>query len=809
MTRRLFDVRSVALARIPLLPVPAGEPEPGTGPLLREAVFLASRQAWTDAEGSAAEGSRASATLRSYELRARWRPVPNGAFAAATPARVGSEKTVLRLGGDGHCARTVPSGTWLSCVAGQLAEDPHVLACVQLTTADLAVRRGRRFEIERPAAPDEAGPRRTSVNATAATELILLMCAGGSDATSLVALAREKWPDVPEATIRAAITGLVQHGLLLTDLLPADLWNDPLGHLLGCLPPRHPRREDLERLRSLLTEADRHRPGDPSRLAALLAARQKADQICGQQRPLSVNIVADTCLELPQSVADAAADAATMLWRIGDREDPLDGYHRRFVERYGRRRLVPFTELCDPGLGLGLDPREEEGSRRPSREQALARLIARAATTGAVAVTLDDGDVTALAHDRGLPPPRTAEIWVRILAGTQADRDEGRFFLAVSGGSQDAGSTAGRFADLRRFLPGDSDEEGALVTELVVNARTPQAAALAPPVSREGQRERADPAITQALAARAASWLSRQARCITDDLDRRRRDGDPYMRRAVYDTISGLAGIGRVLLAAVTDDQPAAEPGLIRALETLTRMIMTQHGCRPGWWLPAELHPPAVKADPSGSAATGMAHGIAGPLAFLSVACARGWAVPGQYDAIRHVSQWLLGCRADGAWQWPTSVTGSELDTSAARLTGRQDAWCYGAPGISAALGLAAQALGDVTLAEASEAAMNALAARAARTWDADGPTLCHGHAGVLQCAANRHPHVASAAADAITAAFDAGRPFAVPHTGNGAIEDHPGFLIGAAGTALALAELGRLPARSVPDRWDCVLLLS
>ncbi|MEO3862080.1 lantibiotic dehydratase [Acrocarpospora sp. B8E8] len=487
MTGRLFDVAPVALARIPLLPVPAGQPEPGTGLLLREAVFLASRQAGTSLEESAGGSSRASATLRGYELRARWRPVPNGAFAAAALARIGGKKTMLRLG-SGHNARSVPSGAWLASVTGQLAEDPRVLDLAKLTTADLAVRRGFRFEIERPAAPDEAGPQRTSVNATAATELILLSCAGGSDAISLVALAREKWPAASEVMVRAAIVGLVRQGLLLTDLLPADLWDDPVGHLLGRLPPRHPWREGLERLRSLLAEADRYRPGDPFRLAALRAARQTADQICAQQRPLSVNIVADACLELPKSVADAAADAATVLWRIGDRDDPLDGYHRRFVERYGRRRLVSFTELCDPCLGIGPELREEECRRRPAREQALARLIARATTTRAVAVTLDDDDITALTDDLGRPPPRTAEIWARVLAATQTDREEGRFFLAVSGGSQDAGSTAGRFADLRPFLPADPDEEGALVAELVVNARTPQAAALAPPAGLAPRR---------------------------------------------------------------------------------------------------------------------------------------------------------------------------------------------------------------------------------------------------------------------------------------------------------------------------------
>jgi thiopeptide-type bacteriocin biosynthesis protein len=481
MNSRLFDVRPAALARIPLLPVPAGQPGTGNG-LLREAVFLASRQVGTGAEGPPANGARASATLRGYELRARWRPVPNGAFAAAAPAWIGGRKATLQLG-EGHRAETVPSGAWLASLARRLAEDPGVLDHVALTTCDLAVRRGRRFEIERPALPGEDGPQRASVNATAATELILRACAEGSDARAVVSLVRKRWPSAPETTIRAAIADLVQQGMLLTDLLPGDLWDDPLGHLLGRLPIGHPDGEPLKHLRSLLAEADRCRPGDPARLPALRAARQQADQICAQQRPLSVNVTADACLVLPQSVADAAADAATLLWRIGDREDPLAPYHRRFIERYGRWRPVPFTELCDPvlGLGTGPEPSDEDGPLRPGREQALARLIAGAAATGSLAVALDDADIAALTRDPGPPPPRTAEIWVRVLARTQADRDAGRFFLAVSGGSQDAGSTATRLAALRSFLPGDPGEDGALAAELVVQARTPQAAALAPP----------------------------------------------------------------------------------------------------------------------------------------------------------------------------------------------------------------------------------------------------------------------------------------------------------------------------------------
>jgi lantibiotic biosynthesis protein len=87
----------------------------------------------------------------------------------------------------------------------------------------------------------------------------------------------------------------------------------------------------------------------------------------------------------------------------------------------------------------------------PARTAALANLLARGTAHGGTEVVLDEQTITALAHD-GLagPPPRTAEIFVRILAATQRDLAAGKLHLAVCpGNSQDAGSTAGRFAGLR------------------------------------------------------------------------------------------------------------------------------------------------------------------------------------------------------------------------------------------------------------------------------------------------------------------------------------------------------------------------
>ena len=122
---------------------------------------------------------------------------------------------------------------------------------------------------------------------------------------------------------------------------------------------------------------------------------------------------------------------------------------------------------------------------------------------------------------------------------------------------------------------------------------------------------------------------------------------------------------------------------------------------------------------------------------------------------------------------------------------------------------MAGHALGDPVLTHAGETAIASLADRPVRHWDVTGPTLCHGHAGVLQCAAASQNVTAERAAAAVHAAFSADHPFGFQHLDKGATRDEPGLLTGAAGTALALADHGGLLGNDAPVRWDAVLLLS
>lgn len=267
----------------------------------------------------------------------------------------------------------------------------------------------------------------------------------------------------------------------------------------------------------------------------------------------------------------------------------------------------------------------------------------------------------------------------------------------------------------------------------------------------------------------------------------------------VYDAIKGLTGIGRVLLAAYTRGRCGdAEPGLRAALDALIHMILTPLGTRPGWWLPPCLHPPTVKVPVTGAATTGLAHGIAGPLALLSAAHQAGYTVPGQTDAIRVAGEWLVNWQTPSR-TWPPRVSGAALDSqdrTTGHTEGRTTAWCYGTPGIATALRSAGHAIGEAVFRHTADEAMTALATRKPDEWDTEGTALCHGTAGILQAARSlRHLSLTDHATDTTLAH--------APLTGP------QGFLTGRAGTALALADYAGLLPGGVADTWDSLLLLS
>ncbi|MEU9885336.1 lantibiotic dehydratase [Sphaerisporangium sp. NPDC051011] len=478
MARPIFTARTGALARIPLRPARrSGHDTDRTDPLLDEAVMVASGSARNASDDS----GPGALTWRAYATRSRTRTTPQGLFAGVAPARFSGEPH-LRLGAD-HRTVTNPDPHWLRLLACSVIGEAEGLSKVRLTTSNLAVVRGDRCEIERPMGGCSSRPVTISVRNTEVTAFVLRACRDGLPAAHAVAELARRWPQAAPDRGPRLLRELIDGGFLLHDLLPDDPRADPLGHLLDRLPATSLHRRPLERLRDLLTEADEHRVGSPKRLALLTDASAIAQEILPTDRLLRVDTKADATVTLPVQVAEKAAEAAGVLWRIGLGIDPLTGYHQRFLTRYGTLRAVPLLDVLDPVMGLGpVDDVTPIGAGAPdtSREAVLARLLSDAISKGETEIVLDEATVDRLTNRSGAAAPRSAEIYVRVLATDTTTRADRGFQLAVCGGSQDALSTSGRFvAMLGRPSELPDGEDGTLVAELVVRPRIDAVASVA------------------------------------------------------------------------------------------------------------------------------------------------------------------------------------------------------------------------------------------------------------------------------------------------------------------------------------------
>ena len=202
-----------------------------------------------------------------------------------------------------------------------------------------------------------------------------------------------------------------------------------------------------------------------------------------------------------------------------------------------------------------------------------------------------------------------------------------------------------------------------------------------------------------------------------------------------YDLISGLVGFGVYALERMAPGANAARLAAAACLERVVERLAEtaeQQGEGVTWWTnPAWLPVEAREKTPRGYYNLGLAHGVPGVIALLGLACAaasRGASAPGaSLDQARPLLEgavnWLISQQQSAGfphWVQPEAADGP------ARL-----AWCYGDPGVAAAL------LGTAWLVAepAWEREALAIARRAARRPpDQAGVRdagLCHGAAGL------------------------------------------------------------------------------
>ncbi|SED90274.1 Lanthionine synthetase C-like protein [Streptomyces sp. 2224.1] len=371
------------------------------------------------------------------------------------------------------------------------------------------------------------------------------------------------------------------------------------------------------------------------------------------------------------------------------------------------------------------------------------------------------------------------------------------------------------------------------------------------------------------LLARCAEVHAAYVRARVAQLVARRREHGPGLAYGDYDAIAGLAGEGRSLLLAADHGDERCVPALDDVLQFLVGIShpvrldgpghpghpgrpghprrsghpVEEDGIQvPGWWCAPDryLVPRDRQEFPRGDFNVGVAHGICGPLALLSLAHRSGHRVPGIPDAIRRMADWVrsIGYTDGHGMQWPGRVAfpgrpgePSRRRSSAQAGARSREGWCYGTSGIAWSLHLAGQALGDHRMTALAEEAIGALALRGHDGPASDDPGLCHGRAGVLHttvrmAAATGRPAL-WAAADALAreliANFDERTPFGYtqvlpPAPSQSASSQsaahrvhHPGLLDGATGIALVLADYADARRGAAPaerNGWDAALLM-
>ncbi|UUU40176.1 lanthionine synthetase C family protein [Streptomyces sp. NBC_00162] len=289
---------------------------------------------------------------------------------------------------------------------------------------------------------------------------------------------------------------------------------------------------------------------------------------------------------------------------------------------------------------------------------------------------------------------------------------------------------------------------------------------------------------------------------------------------AEYDALQGAAGTLGYLLSVPGPDA-ALRDGVHGLVDELVRL------CTPApaeaesrWVVPPEdypLLPRDLEEYPHGYINLGLAHGIPGPLAALSLAWRAGYRRPGLREAIGNGIALLSSAAVEDGFgiDWPSGIA---MDPEGRRTQARhpaRTAWCYGAPGIAAALLIAADALEDEELRAYAVAAFEAALRRSEEHIHTLSPTICHGLAGLLaicEVFARTTDSVQARAAlpvltERLLAHCSEDLAFGVQNLERPDLRiDNPDFLCGAAGVA---AVLWTVSAPAPRRRWQRALLIA
>jgi lantibiotic biosynthesis protein len=281
-----------------------------------------------------------------------------------------------------------------------------------------------------------------------------------------------------------------------------------------------------------------------------------------------------------------------------------------------------------------------------------------------------------------------------------------------------------------------------------------------------------------------------------------------YPEDAPYDLINGLTGLGVYALARWP--RHGAAQCVLGVVEQLARRARYD---RDGisWRTPPSWRGPRREQYWPGGVDLGVAHGIAGVIPFLAQVHRLGLARPTVCPLLDGAVRWLLAHMVDvGSGPTVPYFVADGVEPGPAR-----SAWCYGDPGVAAALLLAARDAGEPAWAAVATGLAVRAAARPPGQTGVTDAGLCHGSAGLAHLFNRMYQMTAEPTlADAarfwvertveLCSAMAPGRGVILTEAARPAWKG-PGLLEGAAGIALAM----EAAATTAEPVWDQMLLVS
>jgi lantibiotic biosynthesis protein len=267
-------------------------------------------------------------------------------------------------------------------------------------------------------------------------------------------------------------------------------------------------------------------------------------------------------------------------------------------------------------------------------------------------------------------------------------------------------------------------------------------------------------------------------------------------QHAPYDLIFGLTGLG--LYAAARWPRPAAVAALERVVTELSHTAREDEDGVYWWTPPALLLGRQREQYPNGGVNLGVAHGVAGVVPLLARASALGVVGEAALSLAGRAVSWLVAHAIESENGPTVPYFADAQEPVQARL-----AWCYGDPGVAAALVAAGH---DARVPMWLEVARELALAAAARAADSSGVTdagVCHGSAGLAHLfnrmyQAQREPWLLEAARFWIDQTLERLSAEETPYNGFGLLE-------GAAGVALVLSAA----ASEIEPCWDRMFLIA